>query len=157
MKTNFDNNKGLIATLIISTVSIIILLITLLYISNSKCPEIKQIAPTKPKTQTVPVEQLIKDLQEKENFTINLENKPTEAEIQKDRQLLIFLLQEHLEKQKKEGNNNPYISINDLKLEIKSSLKNSQEILEILDNTIKNIQITTQSPMMTTTSPPMMN
>ena len=147
---------ALICNICITLVFIVILLITLL--TNKSCP--KKVEPTKPKTQSVPAEDLLKNLEEQENFTLpeklQIQKNPTKAEIEKDRQLLIFLLKEYLEKQKKEGNKNPYISINDLKTEIKYSLKNSEEILNLLDESINNIENTTKSSL-DTTSPPVLN
>lgn len=158
MKTP-ENPKdiALICNICITVLFIILLLVALL-IPNRQCPQAKVVEPTKPKTQTVPVEKLLNNLEKKENFTLpeklQIQKKPSEADIEKDRQLLIFLLQEHLQKQKAEGNKNPYISINDLKIEIKHSLKNSAEILKILDESINNIQGTTEPPLNTTTQPP---
>lgn len=161
MKTP-ENPKdiALICNMCITVVFILILLITLLTIPKRQCPQAKVVEPTKPKTQTVPVEKLLNNLEKQENFTLpeklqlEIRKKPSEADIEKDRQLLIFLLQEHLQKQKAEGNKNPYISINDLKIEIKHSLKNSAEILKLLDESINNIEGTTEPPLNTTTQPP---
>ena len=150
---------ALICNICFTIVFIILLLIALLW--KRSCPQAKVVEPTKPKTQSVPVEKLLDNLEKKENFTLpeklQINKKPTEADIEKDRQLLIFLLQEHLEKQKAEGNENPYVSINDLKIEIKHSLKNSPEILKILDESISNIESTTEPPSLSTTSPPDLN
>lgn len=160
MKTP-ENPKdiALICNIVITIVFIILLLIALL--SKRSCPEVKVVEPTKPKTQSVPVEKLLDNLEKQENFTLpeklKIKKKPTDADIEKDRQLLIFLLQEYLQKQKAEGNENPYVSINDLKAEIKHSLKNSPEILKLLDESITNIEATTEPPSFTTTSPPDLN
>lgn len=160
MKTP-ENPKdiALICNIVITIVFIILLLIALL--SKRSCPEVKVVEPTKPKTQSVPVEKLLDNLEKQENFTLpeklKIKKKPTDADIEKDRQLLIFLLQEYLQKQKAEGNKNPYVSINDLKAEIKHSLKNSPEILKLLDESITNIEATTEPPSFTTTSPPDLN
>ena len=147
---------ALICNIVITVAFIILVLIALLY--KRSCPQAKVVKPSKPQTQSVPVEKLLDNLEKKENFTLpeklQINKKPTEADIEKDRQLLIFLLQEHLEKQKAEGNENPYVSINDLKIEIKHSLKNSPEILKILDESIRNIESTTEPPFLSTTSPP---
>jgi hypothetical protein len=149
---------ALICNICITLVFIVILLITLL--TNKSCPQVKIVEPTKPKTQSVPVEDLLKNLEEQENFTLpeklQIQKNPTQVEIEKDRQLLILLLKDYLEKQKKEGNKNPYISINDLKTEIKYSLKNSGEILNLLDESINNIENTAKSSL-DTTSPPVLN
>ena len=159
MKTP-ENPKdiALIWNIVITIVFIILLLIALL---SKRCPEAKVVEPTKPKTQSVPVEKLLDNLEKQENFTLpeklKIKKKPTDADIEKDRQLLIFLLQEYLQKQKAEGNRNPYVSINDLKAEIKHSLKNSTEILKLLDESIANIEATTEPPSLSTTSPPDLN
>lgn len=160
MKTP-ENPKdiALICNICITIIFIILLLIALL--SKRSCPEVKVVEPTKPKTQSVPVEKLLDNLEKQENFTLpeklKIKKKPTDADIEKDRQLLIFLLQEYLQKQKAEGNKNPYVSINDLKAEIKHSLKNSPEILKLLDESISNIEATTEPPSLSTTSPPDLN
>ena len=160
MKTP-ENPKdiALICNICITILFIILLLIALL--SKRSCPEVKVVEPTKPKTQSVPVEKLLDNLENQENFTLpeklKIKKKPTDADIEKDRQLLIFLLKEYLQKQKAEGNENPYVSINDLKAEIKHSLKNSPEILKLLDESISNIESTTEPPSLSTTSPPDLN
>lgn len=149
-------DKTVLCNIIITIISIAILLVILL--TYKSCPKEKVEKPTKSTTQSYPVEELVKSLEKQENFTLpenlQLKKKPNQADIEKDRQLLIFLLREHLQKQKAEGNKNPYISINDLKLEIKNSLKNSAEILKLLDESISNIKSTTEPPLMTTTEPP---
>jgi hypothetical protein len=139
MKTP-ENPKdiALICNIIITIVFIILLLIALL--SKRSCPEVKVVEPTKPKTQSVPVDKLLDNLEKQENFTLpeklKIKKKPTDADIEKDRQLLIFLLQEYLEKQKAED---------------------SQEIIKLLDDSITNIEATTEPPSFSTTSPPDLN
>ena len=49
-------------------VFIILVLIALLY--KRSCPEAKVVEPTKPKTQSVPVEKLLDNLEKQENFTL---------------------------------------------------------------------------------------
>jgi hypothetical protein len=142
-------------------IGVLILILWMFYGNKTDiCSQEKDIVslPTSSSSKivSIPLTVLIQALEEtQENFWIFRQNKDTtqEAQVEKDKEILILLLKQNLEKQQQEGNQNPQISINDLKSQINDTLKNNKDILQIVDNIVTSLESTTQPPLYTTLPP----
>lgn len=153
-------NKCLPYINIALTFFVLIFIILLFVTTPNICSQEKNLVsiPTSSSSKivSIPLTVLIQALeQNQENFWVFNKNEDTaqEPQIEKDKEVLILLLKQNLEKQRQEGNENPQISINDLKSQIKENLKNNKDILKIVDNVVDSLESTTEPPLYTTPSP----